>query len=205
MRNHDRFVDAFAHGRHKVMGRWLEPFTLRHRFWLDTFGSPLVTGGKATAVDLEMAARVCAIPFRHLDARVPVMLSSGPGLLGKAAFAWKVIRCKTEVEYSAFQAYLADHGCPPVTHDGGAQATEEGKRYETMPGLLGLITAVIRGSGWPPETVWALSPGAAEWYLTGIFMHRGVDMHLKTEHDEEFEEAMRKEKEEKEKSSVNGS
>ena len=62
-----------------------------------------------------------------------------------------------------------------------------------MPGILGLVTALARGSGWDPETIWALSPGAAEWYLVGIFQHRGVDMRLKTEHDEEFEEGLRRE------------
>ena len=194
MRNRERFFEAFAHTRHRVMGRELQPFSLRHRLWLELFESPLVLGGEVTLVDLEMAARVCAIPARRLDSRVPRLLAGGPGWLGKLGFAWRALRRHAGREYTAFQSYLADHGCPPATH--GSQPSQNGKHYEAMPGLLGLVTALIRGSGWPPDTVWSLSPGQAEWYLTGIFMHRGVDMRLKTSHDEEFEEGLRKEREE---------
>ena len=43
-------------------------------------------------------------------------------------------------------------------------------------------------------TVWALSVGEAEWYLAGVFLHRGVDVGLKTGMDERMEEMLRKRK-----------
>jgi hypothetical protein len=194
VRNKDRFYEAFGHAEHVVMGRRLEVFSLRHRFWLEAFGSPLVWGGVVTLVDIEMAAAVCAVECGSLDREVPRMLSKGPRWRDMGRFTWRVLRRRTEAEYLAFQAYMADHGCPPATH-GVAPKTKQGKSYEALPGLLGLVTALVRGSGWEPETVWSLSPGQAEWYLTGIFMHRGVDMRVKSSHDEEFEEELRKERE----------
>ena len=194
MTNRDRFFEAFAHTEHWVMGRRLQRFSLRHRFWLEAFESPLVRGGPVTLVDIEMAAAVCAVECGLLDVEVPRMLGRGPGWWAKARFMWRLLRHKTEAEYAAFQAYLIDHGCPPATHHDSEPAGPDGKNYETLPGIFGLASGLIRGSGWEPDTVWALSPGQAEWYLTGIFIHRGVDMKMKSTHDEEFEEGMRRER-----------
>ena len=128
--------------------------------------------------------------------RSPEMVRRGPCARAKLAFLWRLWRGKASVEYKRFQDYFIDHGGPPTTHH-AAVMSDGGRHYESMPGILGLVTALARGSGWDPETIWALPPGAAEWYLAGIFTHRGVDMRLKTTHDEEFEEGMRREKAEK--------
>lgn len=194
MTNRERFFEAFAHVSHRVMGRRLEPFSLRHRFWLEAMESPLVTGGRANLVDLEMASRVCAMPFRTLNHAVPEMCLRGPSLWAQLRFLRRLCGGSVAREYAAFQEYFLDHGCPPATHHAPV-VTSGGKSYESMPGILGLVTAVARGSGWDPETIWALSPGGAEWYLAGIFTHRGVDMRIKSEHDEEFEAAFRRERE----------
>jgi len=196
MQNKERFHEAFAHTSHEVMGRRLEPFSLRHRFWLEALESPLVTGGGATMIDLEMAARVCSIRFENLNHDVPGLLGRGPGWRAQAGFVWRLWRRQATVEYAKFQDYFCDHGCPPATHGRGAAESEDGS-LETMPGILGLVTALARGSGWEPETIWALSPGSAEWYLAGIFTHRGVDMRLKSEVDEIWEESFRRERAEK--------
>lgn len=201
MTNNERFCEAFAHISHRVMGRRLRPFSLRHRFWLEALESPLVTGGAATLVDLEMASRVCSLPFEKLDHAVPEMAGRGPGWCSKLRFLWRMWRGNVADEYQAFQDYFIDHGSPPATHASGPR-NAQGKRYESMPGIIGLVTALARGSGWPPETLWSLTPGAAEWYLAGIFTHRGVDMRLKTEHDEEFEAGMRREMERKKQAKV---
>lgn len=201
MTNRERFQEAFAHVSHEVMGRRLEAFSLRHRFWLETMGSPLVAGGEVSLIDIELASRVCAIPARELDKAVPRMLERGPRWWEKLGFLWKVFRCKADDEYAKFRSYFMDFGCPPSTHARGAVSVG-GKRYEEMPGLLDLVTGLGRCSGWDPEVLWSLSPGAAEWYLIGLFRHRGVDTGLKTEQDEEFEEGMRREREEKRKKGI---
>ena len=196
MTNRERFCEAFAHISHRVMGRWMEPFSLRHRFWLEAMESPLVVGGVATLVDLELAARVCAIPTDKLDRQVPRLLARGPSWLDRWRFCARALRGRVDREYEAIQNYFMDYGCPPSTH-GSGPVTESGKRYESMPGILGLVTGLIRCGVWDPERVWALNPGAAEWYLAGLLAHRGVDVRIKTEQDEEFEAGLRAELAEK--------
>lgn len=196
MQNRERFFEAFAHSEHRVMGRRMQPFSLRHRFWLEACGSPLVAGGEVSLIDLELASRICAVRFERLDVLVPALLSRTPRWWEKVRFLWWVFRGAATSEYERLLQYFVDHGCPPTTHHASV-ATAGGKVYESFPGILSLVTALIRGSGWEPETVWKLSPGEAEWYLTGIFMHRGLDMRVKTEHDEEFEEGLRREAEAK--------
>lgn len=195
MTNHDRFLEAFGHMEHRVMGRRLCKFTLRHRFWLEAMESPVVTGGRLGLVDLELAARVCAIPFAELDTRLPAMLARGPRGWERLAWLWRGLRRDTQREMDLMRAYLLDHGCPPETHGGDTVICEDGAEPvddNPLPGMLGLVTGLMRAAGWEPETVWALSPGEAEWYLAGIFTQRGVDVGIKTAADEAMEEFLKK-------------
>jgi hypothetical protein len=186
MKNADRFNEAFGHMEHRVMGRTLARFTLRHRFWLEAMDSPLVTGGPVGLPDLELAARLCAIPYAELDRRLPRLLDRGPRWWGKLGYLWRVWRRDPQREYLDFQGYLLDHGCPPATFGGDGDGGEGG-----LPGVLGLVTGLMRGTGWDPATVWGLPPGEAEWYLAGVYLHRGVDIGLKSRADESMEESLR--------------
>lgn len=194
MRNIDRFHEAFGHTEHRVMGRRLAKFSLRHRFWLEAFASPLVRGGAVELLDLEMAARVCAIPAAALDSRLPRLLARGPGRLGRLWWLARLWRRDAAAEYAGFQAYLLDFGCPPATWDGSGGQVEGAEdappESGDLPGLLSLVTGLMRGACWEPETVWRLSPGEAEWYLAGVFMHRGVDVGIKSAADEAMEEIL---------------
>jgi hypothetical protein len=199
MRNRDRFNEAFGHVEHEVMGRRLGKLTLKHRFWLEALECPLVKGGEARLMDLEMASRVCSIPFADLDRLLPKVIGRGPGFFDKIGYLWKVWRRSAEMEYRKFQAYLLDHGCPPATWDSeamtvvheGAAEGEEPEEEGALPGVFGLVSGLIRCAHWNPDVVWGLSPGEAEWYLAGVFMHRGVDVGLKTGADEDMEEFLR--------------
>ena len=204
MTNLDRFNEAFAHMTHRCMGRRLARFTLRHRFWLEALSSPLVTGGAVSLLDLALAARVCAMPCKQLDRRLPALLERGPTLWERLGYLARVWRRRVEVEYRDFQAYMIDHGCPPDTfgHDGVVHAPDGAAQEGALPGVLGLVTGLMRGTGWTPDTVWALSVGEAEWYLAGVFLHRGVDVGLKTGMDERMEEMLRKRKQREEELSV---
>lgn len=202
MNNRDRFFEAFGHTEHRVMGRRLRRFTLRHRFWLEALKSPLVSGGEATMMDLELATRICALPFDELETGVPRMIERGPRRRDKLGYLLRVFRRRVAREYADFQAYLLDHGCPPAVYGGGVEECgtpggEEIASSSVLPGLLGLVSGLIR-CGWSdPEKVWSLSPGEAEWYLTAGLLHRGVDVKVKTPHDEQFEAHIAKLKEEK--------
>lgn len=192
MSNKERFFEAFAHTRHRVMGRKLEKFTLYHRFWLEAMRSPLVMGGPVSMVDLELASRVCACAYEA----VPGAIEGGAGGWRSLKGWWFAIRClwlRPEVESAKFVAYLSDHVCGPDTHH-VRQVASDGKVYEDFPGTMDQVCAVIRATGWTPDKVWTLGPGEAEWYMAGVYRLRGVDMKIKSEHDEEFERRLREEK-----------
>jgi hypothetical protein len=202
MKNLDRFNEAFAHMEHCVMGRRLAKFSLRHRFWLEAMDSPLMYGGEVAMLDLELAARVCAIPAGELDRRLPRVLTRGPGRWERLAYVCRVWRRDAAREYAAFTAYLLDHGCPPDTWQENViedpqPAGEKPRESGALPGVFGLVSGLVR-CGLDPDKVWCYSPGEAEWYLAGVFTHRGVDVGLKTAEDEAMEEYLRARKRKKE-------
>ena len=57
-------------------------------------------------------------------------------------------------------------------------------------GLAKLRAECLR-SAW----VWGLGPGEAEWYLTGVLLHDGGKVPVKSASDEEFEAGIRAERE----------
>lgn len=182
----------------------MERFTLRHRFWLEALESPLVDGGEASLMDLELATRICAMRYEDLAAGVPRMIERGPRWRDRAGYLVRAFRRRPAREYADFTAYLLDHGCPPAVHGGtvvrGEKDGTEGERIDDspLPGLLGLVAGLIR-CGWSdPERIWSLSPGEAEWYLTAGLLHRGVEIKVKTAEDEKREAYFRKLKAEKE-------
>jgi hypothetical protein len=195
-RNKEKFFEAFAHTSHRVMGRKLNKFTLYHRFWLEAMESPLVLGGAVSILDIELASRVCGCRYGEVERAI----AGGAGGWKSWKGWWFALRClvlNADVEARNWEEYLKDHICGPNTHS-AAQTTKDGVAYEDFPGIMEQVCAVIRGTGWEPETVWNLGPGEAEWYMCGVYRLRGVDMRVKSEHDEEFEAAMAADKAEEE-------
>jgi hypothetical protein len=191
MTNKERFYEAFAHTEHVVFGRRLSRFTLRHRFWLEALECSAVVGGTVDWPAVELAVRICQLPFAHIDDRVKRLMSRGPRWWEAWVFLWRAWRGDLAKEYKLLLAYMEDHGCAPQRNGGGGGGESNEPTYESMPGLLSLVCGVVRASGgWEPDTVWSLSPGEAEWYCTACYMHRGVDMGIKTEHDEQFERGL---------------
>lgn len=186
--NKERFFESFAHTTHRVMGRKMGKFTLYRRFWLEALRSPLVVGGEITAIDLELASRVCSAPY----GKVHEVIEHGVGRWFNFSgwlFALKCFCVNLEKEGQKWHAYISDYVSGPSTHGGGEV---EGPSYEDFPGVMEQVCAVIRATGWEPDAVWNLGVGEVEWYIAGVYRLRGVDMKIKTEHDEEFERGLRK-------------
>jgi len=187
-RNKERFFEAFAHTNHRVMGRRLRKFTLYHRFWLEAMESPLVMGGSISILDLELASRVCACKYGTVERAIEGGAGGWRSWKGWW-FALRSVFVNHEREANNWEEYLKDHVCGPNTHNAPME-TKDGTTYEDFPSIMDQVCAVIRGTGWTPDTVWNLGPGEAEWYMTGVYRLRGVDMKVKSEQDEEFEEGM---------------
>ena len=193
--NRERFVEAFAHTSHVVMGRKLGKFTLYQRFWLEAMRSPTVVGGEITAIDLELASRVCSAPY----GKVHELVESGVGSWFNLSGWWFALRCfflNVERQAGLWHAYVEDYVCAPTTHGGDDSVkSDDGKSYAEFPSVMEQVCAVIRATGWTPEVVWNLGVGEVEWYIAGIYRLRGVDMKIKSEHDEEFEYHLRRQRE----------
>ncbi len=192
--NGERFYEAFAHSTHRVMGRKLNKFTVYHRFWLETLRSPLVVGGEITAIDLELASRVCSSPY----GKVHELVENGVGSWFNLSGWWFALRCfslNVEREGAKWHNYIEDYVCGPAVHGGGEKEGDEGaKNYQEFPSVMEQVCAVIRATGWSPDVVWNLGVGEVEWYIAGVYRMRGVDMKIKSEHDEEFEYHIKQQK-----------
>jgi hypothetical protein len=191
MRNKDRFYEAFVHVRHRVMGYRLKDFKLYHRLWLEAMESPLVLGGEVSVVDLELAALICSSERDE----IPMMVergSSGCWSWRGWWFALRSIFLDPGKEAVKFHGYLEDHVCGPDTHAGGDPG---GVGFVEFPPTMDQVCAVIRATGWEPALVWDMGPGEVEWYMAGVYRHRGADVGIKSEHDEEMEAGMKARKE----------
>ena len=198
MRNGDRFFEAFAHSTHKVMGRKLKPLRLHHQFWLEAMGSPLVGGGGSVSlVDLEMACRICACDYGSETKALERGIGRWCNWRGWL-FAVRCLVYSPAREMAKFVAYLDDHKSSPSRHVEEPTQTKDGRVYEDFPGIMDQVCALIRATGWGKRDVWTMGVGEADWYMVGIYRLRGVDMKVKTQQEEEFEEGMAAAKAEKE-------
>jgi hypothetical protein len=73
--------------------------------------SPVVSGGEVGLLDLELAARVCAIPCGKLDVKLPRLPARGPGWLSRWGCLARLWR-RVAREFMDLRGYLMDHGCP---------------------------------------------------------------------------------------------
>ena len=61
----ESFYEAFINCKHKVLGRILKPFCLRHCLYLEAIGSPImrIVNGEEVSIsrkDLELAVIICS-------------------------------------------------------------------------------------------------------------------------------------------------
>jgi len=97
------FSEAFIHDEHSVYLRPLAPFCLRHYIYLKGLNSPLFSGGKVCARDLQIAAVVCST-----SSHKEVLAWLAPD--NKPAVKWfrQCNRLDLEKEMKAWGAYIDD-------------------------------------------------------------------------------------------------
>lgn len=155
----ESFFEAFLNSSHRVLGKRLEPYSLRHLMILSRIQSPLIHGGAVTLSDLMIAVLVCS------QMSVEGSLNA---LEAKdwRSWLWQRNARKADVsrELNAFLAYLHDftslpefenkvdeNGCPVVTN-------------EKIPTLLCHAAQLIRWTGWDEEKVLSMPLGKLIWY-----------------------------------------
>lgn len=189
------FEESFIHSDdHRVLGHRLRPFSLYHQMMLEAIGSPVVSGRSAISiVDLEVACRVCASgynEYRKAAERV--------GFFRKFLFAKKVLTTDMKSELLKFDRYFSDYVALPEKH-GDTPVSKDGKVYQDFPAPLSVVGLLMsRGfEGGSREKIWMTPIGEAHWYCATFLRLDGEDLKLITEHDREFIEGLRRDREAK--------
>jgi hypothetical protein len=164
---------AFASQPHRVLGRSLRPYTLRHQFALLALGSPFESFKPGETIgwpELESAVTVCT-----LDDPMPELYRLARhrtfGMAWRATFKRDTLRAECE----RFAAYLTEHCSVPELFS----APSDGKAPST-PAQLRILCRLL-AAGMPLADVWRLTPGQAQWLLVGLSEIEGGNVSIVTD------------------------
>lgn len=149
------FFESFVNLEHRVLGRKLQPLSLRHLLWLDKIGSPFaVTNKPLTMLDLEAAVIVCGAANDN-ETLTTFDVQKLPFWKRFLLRQWrKANRARNlEQEVKAFLAYYDDYLALPEFYDA------KGERNDALPHLLLGAAALIKATGWDEQTVFNMPVG----------------------------------------------
>lgn len=194
------------------MGMRLLPFSCWHKFQLEHWNSPVLTGG-ATLWDLWVAAKICRTKYPHRP-RLKAKRSAWWHLFWWLRYGW---RFRVEREMGRFYDFLQEYNAPPkmwtgkgstyqklaealrrlaeVTTDEAerAEAIELAKKNESFAmgngperdiddGLEQVALFCKRGH--PPERAWNMPLGELVWLNVAMAKTEGAKLNLWTPMDE---------------------
>ena len=175
-----RFVNSFTvPTKIKYLGRYVDPFCLKHRLMLMALGSPLIEeGNPVTPVDLVIAAHVCSdslIGDYSLRDRIWIIrLGRDKELMVKAV--------------TVFKDYVGLDDWPkfwPKETGSSGKASDSG-----IPWVLAVIAGLIQG-GIEEERAWNMPESQAIWLNSAFAMNKGADLSLMTTEEEKFMDDVR--------------
>lgn len=174
----ERFVEAFAHTRHRVLGFRLRPFSLWHEFNLQLIDSPFLTGEPIHLKDLIAAVRICRSQYR----------SGGctPGLgiprdLRRRLKWWlRLWRCNLRMEVARFENYLRDYASPPKLWPNQHLDAKGGEGDRDFDELLEAVGLIWKETGCGEEYGWNMPKGAVHWYVSMFLKFAGEDVQIWT-------------------------
>jgi hypothetical protein len=178
---------------HVVLGRRLKPFCLWYQFVLEAIDSPIFSpNAPLSLVDLEIAARICQSDYQDFT-----QAQQKPGFMGKVKFGVKAMRTSIADEVSKFDRYILDYARLPETFENIDPPTE--RVHHDFPPALSIVSVLMRNGfeGGQRKATWMTGVGEAHWYATSFTRLEGHDPKLITDHDREFMEGLRAEREEK--------
>lgn len=216
----DRLAESILHdGKHSVMGMRLMPFSCWHKFQLEHWNSPVLTGETGTLWDLWVAAKICSTKYPHRPF-LKTKRSAWWHLAWWIAHGWR----DSAQEISKFCNYLQEYVAPPKMWTGKGSAhkklvealqylasvtSDESERTEALElarlhdGLSrenepdrdiddGLEqVALLCKRGHSPELVWNMPMGELIWLNVAIAKTEGAKLPLWTPMDEQRMEVQR--------------
>lgn len=177
----ESFYEAFINCTHKVLGRNLKPFCLRHCLYLEAIDSPFmkIINGEQVAIkrkDLELAVLICSADSDVLNAILKANTLS--------TFTMRFHRFKRGS--TQFLSYLTDFLAFPDMWD-----SEDKKHALNAPWILSKATLLLTKSNLSLEEIWTLPLGELMWYIASFAELEGVGQILSDEERKAIEEAER--------------
>lgn len=171
----ETFYEAFINCKHKVLGKRLKPFCLKHCLYLEAIGSPImkvVNGEEAeiTRKDLEIAVVICSTDRDILDA------------LSRPYITMKFHRFKRGL--TAFLGYLTDYLSLPEMWD-----RSNGKTTINSPWILSRVILLLSKTNLTREEVWSMPLGELLWYCASFIEQEGFGQIQSEEERKMIEEA----------------
>ena len=153
------FLENWINAEHSLLGRTLEPLSLRHLLWLHAIQSPLVITDKTvTLADLELAALICSSTS---DAQLTFFNAQKLPCWRKWSehfWRWKNKGCDLQQETIAFLRYQDDYLKLPEFWEAKKNAGDC-----PLPYLLTHAAGLIANTGWSEETVFNMPIGKVIW------------------------------------------
>lgn len=168
------YYNAFLPPSVRICGRWLETFTVWHRFLLEAIRSPFATGeGDITPADLLRAVKICRTNYDGSRSLKP----------GIRDFIWKRRMERNphlfHRETGNFSKWLSlnnsrpDYWQKPSSSSGGESFT-----LEETPVPLALICSLMRRAGMSRSEAWGTPLGEALWLDAMLAKITGADLHF---------------------------
>jgi hypothetical protein len=179
----ERFVEAFAHDEHVVLGFKLRPYSLWHELNLQLIDSPVLTGEPISLMDLINAVSICRSSYVS-GAPIPQIGLPRRGWR-RWLWTWRISRhAKIRPEVHLFERYLVDYGSGPKfwpnQHKGG------GGDDRDFDEILEQAALVWRETGCGEAYAWNMPIGSVRWYSALFAKMAGGDVQIWTPLHEEM-------------------
>lgn len=182
----ERYLRAFLNLKaHKVAGRTLRPFCLRHRLTLEAIGSPCLPGSERpiNRSDLLLALRVCSIAD-------PQEAVQAGGLRDWLTLArWILFPASYVRALTAWVTYLEDSATHPIigTSKKGLSNKRPNRGLDwTLAVIVGLMEV-----GFSEDEAWNMAEGRALHYYFAQAIRSGAELDFWTSGDDEALPRMR--------------
>lgn len=167
-----RFATAFLPLRtRKVLGRTLQPFSIRHRMILEAMESPFVTSGKDSIYPHDLIVAAIVLSGRSVDECL-----KKPSI-GDILRSWLMHRSKEYFDYclAGIKVHLEEGASYPLIFKKEESKGSVGSRGLDWRGLL--IASMVK-YGVPVEEAMTLPESQLVWLYTSIAITEGVEVDI---------------------------
>ena len=177
----ESFYEAFINCKHKVLGKSLKPFCLKHCLYLEAIGSPvasLINGEEKqiTRKDLELAVVICSAEDDILNELEHIYSPKN----------WCMRFHRFKRGLTQFLSYLTDFLSFPELWD-----RSDGKNALNAPWILSKATLLLSKTSLSRDEIWNMPLGELIWYIACFAEQEGLAEIQSEEEQQAIEEAIK--------------